>query len=152
MRAGGYTLIELLVALTVLAIAAGAVALSLPSGEERRVRVEAARLGALFRIAQDQARMEGRALVWEADDQGYRFAPLDAEAARDWHDELLRPRSWPFAVRRLEAQRIVFGREPLLAPATVRIATTEREVLLALDALGNLAMQDCGSERCAASR
>jgi general secretion pathway protein H len=148
----GYTLFELLIAVAILGMAASVVALSVPSGEARRLQEEVARLGALFRIAQDQARMEGRALVWEADDQGYRFAPLDAEAARDWHDELLRPRSWPFAVRRLEAQRIVFGREPLLAPATVRIATAEREVLLALDALGNLAMQDCGSERCAASR
>ena len=148
----GYTLIELVVAIAILGIAASVVTLSVPSGEARRLQEEAARLGALFRIAQDQARVEGRALVWEADEQGYRFAPLDAEAARDWHDELLRPRRWPFAVRRLEAQRIVFGREPMLAPATLRIATSEREVVLALDALGNLAMHDCGSERCAASR
>jgi general secretion pathway protein H len=148
----GFTLIELLITIAILGIAASVVALSVPSGEARRVQEEAARLGALFRIAQDQARIGGRALVWEADHHGYRFAPLDAELARDWHDELLRPRSWPFAVRRLEAQRIVFGREPMLAPAELRIATDEREVVLSLDALGNLAMQDCGSGRCAASR
>lgn len=152
MRAHGYTLIELLVALTVLAIAAGVVALSLPSGEERRVREEAARLGALFRIAQDQARVAGRTLVWEADLQGYAFRPLDPEAARDWHDETLRARSWPFRVERLEAARIIFTREPMLEPASVRIATGSRQVLIALDALGNVALHDCAFPPCAASR
>lgn len=152
MRAAGYTLIELLVALGVLGIVAGAVALSLPSGEERRVREEAARLGALFRIAQDQARVGGRALVWEADLQGYAFRPLDAEAARTWHDETLRPRSWPFPVQRLEAQRVVFSREPMLAPASVRLSTGAREALIALDALGNVSIHDCAFPPCAASR
>jgi hypothetical protein len=33
----------------------------------------------------------------------------------------------------------VFGREPLLTPATLRIATPKRELVLALDAFGNLA-------------
>jgi general secretion pathway protein H len=152
MRAAGYTLIELLVVLAVLAIAAGAVALSLPSGEERRVREEAARLGALFRIAQEQARIAGRALVWEADLEGYAFRPLDAEAARTWQDETLRPRRWPFPVQRLEAPRITFSREPMLAPASVRIATDSREMLIALDALGNIAVLDCALTPCAASR
>jgi hypothetical protein len=76
--------------------------------------------------------------VWEADLEGYRFRPLDDEAARDWTDEVLRPRTWPFEVRGIEGGRIVFGREPLLEPATLRIATAEREVRLALDAFGDL--------------
>jgi len=76
--------------------------------------------------------------VWEADLEGYRFRPLDEEAARDWNDEILRPRTWPFAVLGIEGGRIVFGREPLLDPATLRIATAEREVRLALDAFGTL--------------
>jgi hypothetical protein len=92
----------------------------------------------LFRIAQDEARITGRALVWEADLEGYRFRPLDEEAARDWNDEILRPRTWPFAVLGIEGGRIVFGREPLLDPATLRIATAERETRLALDAFGTL--------------
>ena len=152
MRARGFTLIELLVVLAILAVAAGAVALSLPSGEERRVREEAARLAALFRIAQDQARIGGRALVWEANLQGYAFRPLDLEAARDWHDETLRPRRWPFPVERLDAEPIVFGREPMLAPASVRLATGSREALIALDALGNVSIHACAFPPCAASR
>jgi len=36
----------------------------------------------------------------------------------------------------------VFGREPLLDPATLRIATAEREARLALDAFGNLRLSE----------
>jgi hypothetical protein len=80
--------------------------------------------------------------VWEADLEGYRFRPLDEEAARDWNDEILRPRTWPFAVLGIEGGRIVFGREPLLDPATLRIATAEREARLALDAFGTLRLTE----------
>lgn len=142
MRRSGFTLLELLVVITIMGLAAAAVALSVPGGDGRRLQEEAARLGALFRIAQDEARISGRTLVWEADLNGYRFRPLDAEAAGNWNDEVLRPRSWPFVVRRIEAGRIVFGREPMLEPATFRIATTDREVRLAIDALGNLTISE----------
>ena len=152
MASRGYTLIELLVALAILAIATGAVALSLPSGEERRVREEAARLGALFRIAQDDARVAGRALVWQADLEGYAFRPLDADTAVSWQHDTLRPRSWPFAVQRIDAQPIVFTREPMLSPASVRIVTGSSEVLISLDALGTVVVHHCGFPPCAASR
>ena len=152
MASRGYTLIELLVAVAIIAIVAGMVALSLPGGEERRVREEAARLGALFRIVQDHARVAGRVLVWQADLEGYAFRALDADAAASWQDETLRPRSWPFAVQRLEAQPIFFTREPMLSPASVLIATASSEVLISLDALGNVAVRDCSPRPCAASR
>jgi len=142
MRRIGFTLIELLVVIAILGIAAAAVALSVSRGDARLLQEETARLGALFRIAQDEARITGRALVWEADLEGYRFRPLDEEAARDWNDEVLRPRAWPFAVRGIEGGRIVFGREPLLDPATLRIATAEREARLTLDAFGNLRLSE----------
>jgi general secretion pathway protein H len=138
MRRAGFTLIELLVVIAMLGIAAAVVALSVSGGEARLLREETARLGALFRIAQDDARITGRALVWEADTKGYRFRPLEDEAAREWSDEVLRARTWPFAVHRVEGGRIVFGREPLLEPVTLHIATAEVETRLTLDALGNL--------------
>jgi general secretion pathway protein H len=139
--ARGFTLLELLIVITIIAMGAAAVALSVSSSDARLLKEETARLGALFRIAQDEARVSGRTLVWEANLEGYRFRPLDPEAARDWKDEILRPRAWPFAVRRVEGGRIVFGREPLLDPATLHIETAEREVRLVLDALGELRIE-----------
>ncbi|HKA39558.1 MAG TPA: prepilin-type N-terminal cleavage/methylation domain-containing protein [Burkholderiales bacterium] len=141
-RRRGFTLIELLIVITILALGAMAVALSVSGSDARMLKEETARLGALFRIAQDEARISGRALVWEADLEGYRFEPLDPEAARGWKDEILRPRAWPFTVRRIEGGRIVFGREPLLDPGTLRIVTADREVLLVLDALGELRLHE----------
>lgn len=153
MRARGFTLLELLVTIAIIGLGTAVVALSLRGGESRRLQEEGARLGALFRIAQDEARISGRALVWEADLEGYRFRPLVREpGAREWRDELLRARSWPFAVSRVDGARVVFGREPMLEPATVRIATAERELRLALDALGNLSLIRCEGDGCAASR
>jgi general secretion pathway protein H len=134
----GFTLIELLVVIAIVALGVAAVALAVSSSDARMLKEETARLGALFRIAQDEARVSGRTLVWEADLEGYRFQPLDPEAARGWKDEILRPRAWPFTVQRIEGGRIVFGREPLLDPGTLHIVTTEREVRLVLDALGEL--------------
>lgn len=138
MRRAGFTLIELLVVIAMLGIAAAVVALSVSRTDGRLLREETARLSALFRIAQDEARITGRTLVWEADVTGYRFRPLDEEAARDWSDDVLRQRAWPFEVRSIEGGRIVFGREPLLEPATLHIATAGTDARLVLDALGNL--------------
>jgi general secretion pathway protein H len=140
-RKRGFTLIELLVVVAVLAVATAVVMLSVAESDARLVKEEAARLGALFRIAQDEARITGRTLVWEASAEGYRFRPLDPEAQPGWQDDVLRPRSWPFVVRRVETAAIVFGREPLLEPATLRIVLAEREARLTLDALGNLRLE-----------
>ena len=137
-RRAGFTLIELLVVIAMIGIAAAVVVLSVSGSDARQLREETARLGALFRIAQDEARITGRTLVWEADTEGYRFRPLDEEGARDWNDDILRRRAWPFPVRSVDGGRIVFGREPLLDPATVHIATDRSETRLVLDALGNL--------------
>src|SRR3954465_10727261 len=79
MRANGFTLIELLVTIAIIGLGTAAVALSLRGGESRQLQQEGARLGALFRIAQDEARISGRSLVWEADLEGYRFRLLARE-------------------------------------------------------------------------
>lgn len=138
MRRAGFTLIELLVVIALLGIAAAVVALSVSQSDARLLNEETARLSALFRIAQDEARITGRTLVWEADINGYRFRPLDEETAGDWRDDVLRKRAWPFEVRSIEGGHIVFGREPLLDAATLHIAIAGAEVRLALDPLGNL--------------
>ena len=139
MRSAGFTLLELLVVVAIIGIAAVTVTLSVASREGRLVEEETTRLGALFRLAQDEARITGRTLVWEADRGGYRFRAADGEPLPDAGDGVLRARPWPFEVTQVEAAPIVFGREPLLTPATLRIATPKRELVLALDAFGNLA-------------
>jgi len=148
----GYTLIELLLVVALVGIAASVAAMSVRGDERYRLREEGDRLSALFRMAASEARISGRTLVWEADLSGYRFrAARDAEDEKV-REELGRRRAWPFEVRRLETTRILFTREPLREPALVVIETPARELHLALDAGGELRASDCERESCAASR
>ena len=148
--ARGFTLIELLLVVAVIGIAAGIVSLSVRGGDARKLNEESDRLAALFRMAASEARVGGRALVWEADLAGYRFRPLVADATYTMREELARERTWPVAVRRVEAHELVFTREPLRQPATLEIDTADQKLSLQLDALGNLRRSDCAD--CAASR
>jgi len=148
--ARGFTLIELLLVVAVIGIAAGIVSLSVRGGDARKLNEESDRLAALFRMAASEARVGGRALVWEADLAGYRFRPLVADATYTMREELARERTWPVAVRRVEAHELVFTREPLRQPATLEIDTADQKLSLQLDALGNLRRSDCAE--CAASR
>jgi general secretion pathway protein H len=136
-RLRGFTLLELLVVILILALAAGMVSLSVAPSEDRLLAMEIDRLAALFRLAQDEARTGGRPLVWRADTAGYRFVIGETEKERK-ADDPLRPRSWPFAVANIDAPALIFGAEPLLQPAQIRIATTRGELVLMLDAFGNL--------------
>ena len=135
----GFSLLELLVVLVILAVAAGAVSMSVAPRESRLLAEESERLAALFRLAQDEARVRGRPVAWIADEHGYRFLVGGREP--DAPGDPLRARAWPFPVQRVEAPRLVFGAEPLLPPAEIRIATHEREVRLALDAFGTITVR-----------
>ena len=148
----GFRLIELLLVVMLIALAAGVATLALGGDEPRRMREEAERLGALFRIATSEARASGQALTWEADHAGYRFRARDEEATARLPEELRHTRRWPFEVEHIGRPRLLITREPVREPAVIEIATRARDLHLALDALGNLSVVDCGGERCAASR
>lgn len=152
MRAAGYTLIELLVTIAIIGVAAGMLSLSLRGDEARRLHQEADRLAALFRMAQSEARVSGRAVVWQADLAGYRFRLLVADASLPLPSELARERPWPVEVQAIQTRQLLFSREPLREPALVQIATRERGIRVSLDALGNASLAECEGPECAASR
>jgi len=150
MMARGFTLIELLLTVAIIGIAAGIVSLSVRGAEARKLNEEGDRLAALFRMAASEARVGGRALVWQADLSGYRFRPLVVDATYAMREELARERAWPVPMRRVEAHEIIFTREPLRQPATLEIDTADEKLVLELDALGNLRRAACPG--CAALR
>jgi general secretion pathway protein H len=147
----GFTLVELLVVVALIAIVAGVAALALGGEESRKLREETERLAALFRIAAAEARASGRTLAWEADHAGYWFRAANDEQY-ELREELARRRAWPFEVERIGTPRVLITREPLREPVRIEIGTRRRDLHLALDALGNLAAVDCEGARCAASR
>ena len=137
-KGAGFTLLELLVVIAILGIVAGMVSLSIVPSEDRRLSEELDRLAALFRLAHDEARVMGRAISWRADDGGYWFIESDGERGGAASDDPLRARAWPFEVVAVDAPEIVFGREPLMSPVRVQIATPKRMVIMDIDAFGEL--------------
>src|SRR2546421_13057645 len=111
MASRGYTLIELLVVIAVIGIAAGVVTLSLRGNDARRLAEEGDRLAALFRMAQSDARVSGRPVLWQADLAGYRFRALGYDRAAPPPEELARERRRPLGVRRLQPAAPPLGRE-----------------------------------------
>src|SRR5204863_10016523 len=98
-RALGFTLLELLIVIAIIGIAAGVVTLSVRGNDSRRLTEEGDRLAALFRMAQSEARVGGRPIRWQADLSGYRFWVAGPNAA-PIAEELARRPLWPVEVRR----------------------------------------------------
>ena len=110
----GFTLVELMVVLAILALAATAVVLTIP-GEERGVRSEADRLAARLAGARDVAVIEGRSVAVNFAPSGYGF---ERRIAGEWQPLPGRAfvrRDWPADVRFSAsngqgAARIIFDR------------------------------------------
>jgi general secretion pathway protein H len=86
----GFTLVEVLVVVVIIALLASAVAVKLAPDARQSLREEAARLAALLAHARGEAITTGTPLAWQATDSGYRFVrratdrtwqPLDRDAA-----------------------------------------------------------------------
>jgi general secretion pathway protein H len=75
----GFTLIEVLVVLVIVAAMAGLVVFSVPDNAERALKREAQGLAALLNTANDEAVMQSRDLGLVINDQGYRFVAFDFE-------------------------------------------------------------------------
>lgn len=91
-RASGFTLVELLVVLAIMALAAGAVALTLPSGD--RVADDAERFAARAQAAGTYAIMTQRPVRVTVEPQGYRFDERAGGAWRAARDRRLTQRQW----------------------------------------------------------
>lgn len=99
----GFTLVEILVVMVILAIIVSTIAVSASPNPATQARLETERLTALFALAQEEAQLRGKTLGWEmttlqADRVGYRF--LERQG-RSWQAltgiDALRPRVWPLA-------------------------------------------------------
>jgi len=72
-RQRGFTLIELAVIVLIVTIIIAAIGINLTRSDRDRVRDEAERLAVLIQAARDEAVLQGRVLVMELTDDGYRF-------------------------------------------------------------------------------
>jgi general secretion pathway protein H len=75
----GFTMIEVLVVLVIIASMAGLLVINFRDSPEQRLRREADNLAALLNVAADEAVMRGTELGLAIDTAGYRFVYFDAE-------------------------------------------------------------------------
>jgi general secretion pathway protein H len=77
--ASGFTLLEVLVVLVIMAAMAGLLVLGFKDSPQQHVRREASDLAALLNAAADEAVLRGMELGLAIDNEGYRFVYFDAE-------------------------------------------------------------------------
>ena len=76
----GFTLLELLVVVAIIAIASAGVSFALRDSADTQLEREAQRLAALLESARAQSRGSGRPVRWRVAEGGFRFDGLPADA------------------------------------------------------------------------
>jgi general secretion pathway protein H len=133
-KARGFTLLELMVVVALIAIATATATLALRDGNAAKLEEEAARLAAIFEGARARARAEGLDLLWQPSKEpgaGFQFLglPPDAQLPTKWLDERTRGEVVGAPVLRL-------GPEPVIGAQRLVLRIEDRQIVLATDGMG----------------
>lgn len=140
-RERGFTLLEVMVALLIAAVLAGAVVLALPD-RSRSLRFEADRLAQLMAVAREEALLRGAPVRLAADSESYLFVVWRDQAWRSLSgDPALRQRQWlgptTLELERADGQKVIeFGRELVDVPFRLTLIRDGVEVTIRADGLG----------------
>jgi general secretion pathway protein H len=136
LRSAGFTLIELMVVIALIAIASAVATLALRDPAATRLDHEGARLVALLEAARTEARSAGLAASWEprsGEDgvEGFRFVgfPPSSDMANRWIAKGV--------TAEVEGARAVqLGPEPMIAAQRIILHLDDQNLVLATDGLG----------------
>lgn len=133
--ARGFTLLELLVVIALIAIATAGASLALRDSADSALERDAQRLAALLETARAQARASELTVVWHAQPAGFVFEGLPPPGL---------PRQWLAATTQAVAAPVVLGPEPLMAPQAIALSSTarpDRRLWVVTDGLRPFAVQ-----------
>ena len=133
----GFTLIELMLVVAIIAIATGVVSLALRDPAAAKLEQEAVRLAVLLESARAEARASGVAARWEPlekqeDGSGFRFVGL---AAKDAAADALARAPAPSA-QVIGARAVVLGPEPLIGEQRIVLRLDDQRLTLVTDGIG----------------
>ena len=139
-RQSGFTLIELMIVVVLIAVASSVASLALRDPASTVLEREGARLAALLEGARGEARASGLAAYWEPrtaspEVPGFRFVGLPPS------DDL--PSNWletGVTAEVVGARAVVLGPEPLIGPQRIVLRLREQRLTLATDGLGPFAV------------
>ena len=138
----GFTLLELMVVVAIIAMATAAVTFSLRDDSGTRLEREALRLSAMLESARAQSLTSGLPVVWRVRPQGFEFIDLPRARAGDGPTPSEGAHQWlnaDTAARVLQppgATALVLGPEPLIPAQRIALGLGDRRLVLATDGLG----------------
>ena len=131
--AAGFTLLELMVVVLIVAVATGLVALSMRDRSQSKLEEEGARLCALLESARTQSRIVGTDVRWAPKTTGgFEFLGLPALAAKELPSHWLDGDTHATIVG---APQLRLGPEPLLPAQRVVLQLGDREIAVGTDGL-----------------
>jgi general secretion pathway protein H len=147
--APGFTLLELLVVVTIIGITLGVVSFNAMPSSRKALQNDAQRIALLLQLARDEAIVRDRPVAFEADADHYRFLVRDDDGT--WEpiagDDLMREREFKRAPVGLamnpppatggDLLHIVFGREPVDKPFVLTISAGTDVVAIHADGIGH---------------
>jgi general secretion pathway protein H len=141
MRAG-FTLVELLMVVAILGLAAGAVVLAVPDPRPA-VGAETERFAARLVRAREEAVLSNRPVAVEVTPTGYAFAVFDGRAWSALSDGPFGPESWQAGttVAPAEAARFVFDPTGVAEPATLTLSRDGKGKTVTVDGAGEVTLQ-----------
>ncbi len=134
--ARGFTLLELLVVIVLIAIATTATSLAMRDSADSALDRDAQRLAALLETARAQARGSELTVVWRTQPDGFVFDGLPPNAL---------PRQWLADTTQAVASPVLLGPEPLIPPQAIALSSTtrpERRLWVVTDGLQPFAVQN----------
>jgi general secretion pathway protein H len=130
----GFTLLELLVVITIMAIATGAVSLALRDSAQTTLERDAVRLAAVLEAARAQSRASGARVLWTPLEDGFRLDGLPQATHSRWLSQ---------DTTVLGTATVALGPEPLIGPQQIDLISRSQpasSLRLATDGLRPFAL------------
>jgi general secretion pathway protein H len=135
----GFTLMELMVVVAIIAIASAGVLFSIPDASTTALERDAQRLAALLDSARAQSRASGLAVTWRPTSEGFAFEGIPKiknSKTGEMEDLVKYPTTWLSSDTQVAlASYLVLGPEPIIAQQELVLRHAARSLTLATDGI-----------------